>query len=88
MVDYIHYCDLDEEIERLEALREIAKDFFGDDWNWHREGLGVRNKKKKPKHKLKTVTYGKNVFADNEADLYEKITGRSSVVIGKKKKEK
>uniref|UniRef100_A0A6M3LDW4 Uncharacterized protein n=1 Tax=viral metagenome TaxID=1070528 RepID=A0A6M3LDW4_9ZZZZ len=32
LVDYIHYCDLDEEIERLQLLRAKAKEFFGDDW--------------------------------------------------------
>lgn len=33
LVDYIHYCDIDEEIKRLEALRDKAREFFGDDWN-------------------------------------------------------
>lgn len=33
IVDYIHYCDIDEEIERLEKLRDMAKEFFGADWN-------------------------------------------------------
>lgn len=32
MVDQIHYCDIDEEIKRLEKLRDKAKEFFGEDW--------------------------------------------------------
>ena len=32
LVDYIHYCNLDEEIERLKALRDEAVTFFGEDW--------------------------------------------------------
>lgn len=31
-LDYIHFCDLDEEIKRLQKLLEIAKQFFGEDW--------------------------------------------------------
>lgn len=32
LVDYIHFCNLDEEIERLQNLRDKAKEFFGEDW--------------------------------------------------------
>ena len=28
LVDYIHYCDLDDEIERLKSLRDIAEKYF------------------------------------------------------------
>jgi hypothetical protein len=31
-VDCIHFCDLDKEIERLQKLRDKAKEFFGEDW--------------------------------------------------------
>ena len=31
--DYIHICDIDDEIERLTQLRDIAKEHFGNDWN-------------------------------------------------------
>jgi hypothetical protein len=31
--DYIHFCDLDEEIERLQALRELARLEFGEGWS-------------------------------------------------------
>ena len=30
--DYIHFCDIDSEIERLEKLRDMAREFFGTDW--------------------------------------------------------
>ena len=33
LVDHIHYCDIDEEIERLIALKKKAIEFFGKDWN-------------------------------------------------------
>lgn len=31
--DYIHYCDIDDEIERLKQLKEEAIKYFGRDWN-------------------------------------------------------
>ncbi len=30
--DYLHICDLNELIERLQALREKAREHFGDGW--------------------------------------------------------
>lgn len=32
LADSLHICDLDEEIKRLEKLREIAKSHFGCGW--------------------------------------------------------
>lgn len=31
-VDYRHICEIDEEIRMLEALRDAAKQHFGDEW--------------------------------------------------------
>ncbi len=33
IVDNIHYCDIDEEIERLQELRARAKDYFRNSWS-------------------------------------------------------
>lgn len=33
MEDYIHICDIDEMIEQLLKLKEIALKHFGSDWN-------------------------------------------------------
>ena len=30
--DYVHFCNLDEEIKRLQALREAARAHFGPAW--------------------------------------------------------
>lgn len=30
--DYLHMCDIDEEIERLQKLKEAALKHFGEDW--------------------------------------------------------
>jgi hypothetical protein len=30
--DYLHICDLDEEIARLTALRDMSRAHFGPDW--------------------------------------------------------
>lgn len=32
-VDYLHICSIDDEIERLTALRKEAIEFFGEDWD-------------------------------------------------------
>jgi len=32
MIDYIHLCDIDQEIERLQALKKLAMEKFGEDW--------------------------------------------------------
>ena len=32
LVDRIHFCDLNDEIKRLEAMRDQAKKFFGPEW--------------------------------------------------------
>ena len=32
MIDYIHLCDIDHEIERLQALKKLAMEKFGKDW--------------------------------------------------------
>jgi hypothetical protein len=32
MVDYVHFCDIDEEIKRLTELKNKAIAFFGEDW--------------------------------------------------------
>lgn len=32
LVDYIHICELDDMIERLEELRDKAREHFGEDW--------------------------------------------------------
>lgn len=31
-VYFIHFCDLDEVIDQLQSIKEIAKLHFGDDW--------------------------------------------------------
>lgn len=31
-IDYLHICDLDDTIARLQALRDIAKAHFGEKW--------------------------------------------------------
>jgi hypothetical protein len=32
MTDYIHICDVNYLIERLQALVAVAQDHFGEDW--------------------------------------------------------
>ncbi len=32
LIDYMHICDIDEEIERLQKLKAAAIAFFGEDW--------------------------------------------------------
>jgi len=32
LIDYIHICNIDDMIARLEALKAAAQDFFGEDW--------------------------------------------------------
>jgi len=32
MADTMHICDIDEHIERLIALRDAAREHFGDEW--------------------------------------------------------
>lgn len=31
--DQMHICDLDDTIERLTKLRDVARNYFGTDWN-------------------------------------------------------
>ena len=33
VIDYLHICSIDEEIENLKAIRAMALDFFGPDWD-------------------------------------------------------
>ena len=41
--DYIHICNIDDHIKRLQDLRDIAREHFGEDWGKSAHLVKVKN---------------------------------------------